>query len=156
MGERDHPVLIYLLTRLWPCCTMQITYGRYANLRAPITDYDDDILVAKGREPIQPQDGSSVYEFVKEKTEPDVGSDRIDYFELTPVLSVERGDVLARRVLGVPGENGVNVYGKEITVPQPKEKPIMFGDGVYLSEDELTAYAEHDGLPLLQNGAQST
>lgn len=130
-----------------------ITYGfDMQNLRAPITDYDDDILVAKGREPIQPQDGYIVYEFEKEKTEPDLDSDRIDYFELTPVLSVERGDVLARRVLGVPGENGVNVYGKEITVPQPKEKPIMFGDGVYLSEDELTAYAEHDGLPLLQNG----
>ncbi|HHX02234.1 MAG TPA: FapA family protein [Firmicutes bacterium] len=130
-----------------------ITYGfDLQKLRAPIADDEDEILVATGKAPVQPQDGYVQYEFDKYQTQPDLDADRIDYYELKPILSVERGAVLAKRIPGVPGENGINVYGKEIPVPKAKEKPILVGDGVYLSDDELTAYAERDGLPVLQNG----
>lgn len=131
-----------------------ITYGfNLEKLRGPIPSDQDEILIASGRAPVQPKDGSVEYEFEKhEQQEPDLDADRIDYYELKPVLSVERGALLARRNLGIPGEKGITVYGKEIPVPSPKEKPILVGDGVYLSDDELTAYADRDGLPVVQNG----
>jgi len=131
-----------------------ITYGfELQKLRSPILDDQDEILIATGKPPVQPKDGYIEYEFEKHREQqPDLDADRIDYYELKPILSVERGEVLARRILGVPGENGINVYGREIPVPSPKEKPITIGDGVYLSEDGLTAYAARDGLPVVQNG----
>lgn len=130
-----------------------VIYGfQIENLRASVENNQDEILAASGKPPVPPQDGYIEYEFQVEQQEPDYDADRIDYYELKPVLSVKPGDVLARKILGIPGQDGINVLGEPIPVESPKEPNLFVGEGVRLSDDQLTAYAERAGLPTVQNG----
>lgn len=132
-----------------------VVYGlKTEKLSRTVYSEQEEILAAIGKVPVPPQDGYIKYEFKDEESEPDLDldADRIDYYELKPVPSVNSQDVLAHRVLGVPGEEGINVLGEPIPVAEPKNPQLLVGEGVRLSDDQLTALAERAGLPVVHNG----
>ena len=85
----------------------------------------EEILAAIGKVPVPPQDGYIKYEFKDEESEPD-----LDLMQTALTLRAEASavsysqDVLAHRVLGVPGEEGINVLGEPIPVAEPKNPQL--------------------------------
>ena len=127
-----------------------ITYGLLLDtinpdiFRAP----QGSIVVARGTEPVPPQDAIIEYTY-KQQNDIDPDSIRIDHYEVYGISSVQMGTVLARKVPAQAGEPGIDVYGRPIHVPQPKDRSIKCGKGVELSLDGLTATASIAGLPHL-------
>lgn len=127
-----------------------ITYGLLfdtidpESLKAP----QGSIVIARGKEPIPPQDAAIEYTYQKQhQIDPD--SIRIDHYEVYGISSVQQGTILARKIPAKPGEPGIDVYGNRISVPEPKDTAIKSGKGVELSPDGLTARAAISGLPNL-------
>ena len=75
---------------------------------------NQSLLIAKGKIPKQPQNGYIKYLFQGRESNLDMEADKVDFYEMKPVLSVEVDEMLAQRIGGVEGENGVNVYGEAI------------------------------------------
>lgn len=71
--------------------------------------------------------------------------EKVDYKNLQRILNVEKGQELARKYDPVPGEPGVDVYGKTIDPKEPRNFPIPAGQGVDLLEDGHLAVASEDG-----------
>ena len=132
-----------------------ITYGiDYSDLTDQVLkEQNQRILIARGTPPIPPIDGYIEYLFKQEQeAKPDLDAERIDFYEFKPVLSVEADEILAKRTPGKAGKSGINIFGETITVAKPKEPKIVTGEGVRLSDDQLTAYSIKPGLPVIHNG----
>lgn len=111
----------------------------------------DPLEIAVGTKPTQGQDGQIKYYF---NTDPlKIGTVRkggvIDFRDRGRLPQVKKGTLLARRVPGLPGEPGRDVFGKEVPPPKPKEAKIKSGKGVEKSEDGNKAHAGRDGAPML-------
>lgn len=110
------------------------------------------VLLAQGREPRAPQPSSIKFTFQDKEPVVDLDAVRIDYYETHGIQGVEAGEVLAIKTPGDPGQNGIDVFGKEIPITPIKDLEIQIGEGVTLSEDGLQAIAQVAGLPSLQSG----
>lgn len=119
-----------------------------------LEENDFEVVIARGQEPIYPRHGAIDYLFplTSGQREIDLEADRIDHFELNIVPNVEKGQPLATKTAPVHGQPGKNIFGKVINVGEPKNPEIQIGEGVVLSEDGLTAYADQPGRPVLENG----
>lgn len=106
-----------------------------------------DFLVAKGTEPIQGKDAQIEYCFNTDThRRPTQNADgSVDYFKMTTINHCSKGDVLARIIPEVPGENGYDIYGKEIAPRPVKRQALKFGRNIELSEDKNTITTMVDG-----------
>lgn len=90
-------------------------------------------LIAEGTPPQPGEDSKFEYYFQTDKSlRPKILEDgHTDYKDVSLVESVAKDAVLIRKIPVVPGNNGRDVYGKEISAPQGKNLDISAGQGTY-------------------------
>ncbi len=117
--------------------------------------YELPILFASGKEPVHGTDAVIELGFPTEfKVEPKVlENDKVDYKELQMIVTVAKGDVLARKTPATSGESGCTVTGKVLAAKAGKDKQLLKGRNTTLSADGLTVSADIDGQPLLKGNA---
>ncbi|MBD3169759.1 MAG: DUF342 domain-containing protein [candidate division Zixibacteria bacterium] len=96
-----------------------------------------DVPIVKGKPPVQPEDGRLEWtgDYFSEGyyVDPDTGI--IDYKEKVGAPAVEEGQLLVKVFPPVPGEDGIDIYGKRISVPKPKPAKIRPGPNA-IKDDE--------------------
>ena len=118
--------------------------------------YDREIQVAQMLEPIEGKDGYYEYTFNENAgaKKPVIREDgSVDYQSMRAVNSVEEGSLLAIYHHAVPGRDGKNVCGQDLTVPAVREQLSIVGKGVYQAADDPDRiYAEKGGKIEISSG----
>nr|WP_319395547.1 FapA family protein [uncultured Desulfobacter sp.] len=109
------------------------------------------LLVAEGKQPVPPTQGEIQYYFPIHfkrpgKINPD-GS--MDYRDRGEVPHVEDGILLASKIFPEPGEPGLDVKGKEISVPEPVDPAFSAGPGTRFNEEKSEIFSSIQGEPHL-------
>ena len=111
--------------------------------------YNYKYIIAQGKPATEGTDGSIEFAFDVEalkKFKPRENEDgTVDLKDLSAVKNVRQGDVLARRILAVPGQAGCNVLGQEVKPKKVKEARIPRGRNTTILEDQVTLVSEIDG-----------
>ncbi|MGB9662870.1 MAG: flagellar assembly protein A [Moorellaceae bacterium] len=108
-----------------------------------------EIVIARGKPPVPPEDGRIEFLFELSATKRrEVGEEeRVDYRELVVRSSVVAGELLAVKHSSQPGEPGITVTGEPLPPPPPKEVSLMAGKGTVLSQDGRSCLAAIEGQP---------
>jgi uncharacterized protein (DUF342 family) len=114
--------------------------------------YDKSVLFAQCKEPIHGIDGRIDYDFPLEfKMSPkELEHDQVDYKELQMIFAVDKGDIVARKILPTSGEAGCTIKGKTIAAKPGKEIQLSAGRNAVLSEDGLSIKSLIEGQPVLK------
>jgi len=110
--------------------------------------YNQNILIASGRAPVDGIDGALNFHIETEKKElkPKVGSDgRADYYDLGIVENVTRGQVLCTIVPPTEGSPGITVQGREIPQRAGRAAQPPVGRNTELSADGKAVVSKIDG-----------
>ncbi|MBU0990979.1 MAG: FapA family protein [Proteobacteria bacterium] len=78
----------------------------------------------------------------------------MDFRDRGDIPFVKKGDILAKFTPSVKGQNGFDVYGNIVSVPEIEAVKFQCGSGTVLSEDGLTIFAGIDGRPEILIGGQ--
>lgn len=109
-------------------------------------------LIAQGEEPVLGIDAMIKYHFNTEsKTlleEDDQG--RINFKELNLINNVQEGDLLAEKISAVPPQSGINVYGRPVIPPPPKDVDFVAGNNTRSSSDGKQCFATIAGEAKLE------
>lgn len=70
---------------------------------------------------------------------------RVDYYTVTSIANVTRGQLLAKKIPAQPGTPGMAVTGEQIAPKPGKEVMIKAGKNVVLNQDRTLLYAAIDG-----------
>ncbi len=73
----------------------------------------------------------------------------MDWKERGQLPQVKEGDLLAEKIPGPKGKEGMDVYGKKIAIPKTRDKRFKCGKGARRSEDGLLVHATLPGIPKL-------
>lgn len=107
--------------------------------------------IATGTEPLPDAPPDFVYHFdtdpLKVGTLTEEGL--MDWKERGQLPQVKEGDLLAEKIPGPRGKEGMDVYGKKIPIPKAREKRFKCGKGARRSEDGLQVHASLSGIPKL-------
>ena len=108
-------------------------------------------VIASGTEPIPDTPPQIKYHF---DTDPlKVGTltedGLMDWKERGQLPQVKEGALLAEKIPGPKGKQGMDVYGKKIPIPKRREKRFKCGKGARRSEDGMQVHATLSGIPKL-------
>lgn len=112
----------------------------------------EHILIAKGQEVVNDTDDVLDFKFEINDVKP-FSEDRngtVDFKSIGFVDSVEKGSILAIKVVGKNGEDGIDIYGHKIKKNNGKKINITIGEGCIL-QDENTVIADRNGKPKFLN-----
>lgn len=111
--------------------------------------YNYKYIIAQGKKPTEGTDGRIEFAFDVEnlkELKPKINEDgTVDLKDLSAVKNVKKGDVLAKKIPAVFGEDGCNVLGQPIRPQRVKEARIPKGKNTRVLEDNLTLVADIDG-----------
>lgn len=109
--------------------------------------YCEDFVLAKGRPVIQGRDGKINYHFnLNLESKPKLNEDgSVNFHLLDNINRVNKGDVLATLVPEISGNNGKDVFGKEILAKKIEKKRLKYGRNISISEDNLQLISEING-----------
>ncbi len=110
--------------------------------------YGNEVIVAKGKEPVKGRDG--VYSFTvtleDAKSKPTINPDgSVDYYNSLKLAMVEEGDVFAVYEPATPGEYGYTVFSEMLPPVKGRELRPLRGKGFICSEDKRTYTAAFGG-----------
>ena len=109
--------------------------------------YGREILVAKGIEPIEGENG--YYEFFfdsSDKRKPAIREDgTVDYSSMSSLTNVQEGTLIARYHHAVNGRNGFDIFGKEIATKASRDLPALRGRGITNEKNPDEYYATVSG-----------
>jgi hypothetical protein len=111
--------------------------------------YNSPWPVATGTEPIPDAPSQIKYHF---DTDPlKIGTltedGLMDWKDRGQLPQVEAGDLLAEKMPGPKGREGMDVYGKKIPIPKSREHRFKCGKGARRSEDGMQVAATLAGIP---------
>ncbi len=107
-------------------------------------------LVAQGRPPVDPVDGSLKFYFTEiGERDIDPNATRVDLYDRISIPWVEPGTLLAEKIDPVPGQPGMDVYGKQIRPRNYRNPVLSVGEGVELTNEGRQAVAAREGRPVL-------
>lgn len=117
-------------------------------------NYCENIVLARGKEPVQGQDAKIEYFFNTDlRARPTLLEDgSVDFFHLNTINHCKAGDVLARLHKEVRGEAGTNVTGGSIAPREVKTARFAYGKNIDLSEDGLVLTSQVSGHVSLVEG----
>ncbi len=69
----------------------------------------------------------------------------MDFHEINQIENVTKGQLLVRKTMATMGTDGLAVDGSVIAARHGKDKPLLAGKNVILSEDKLQVYSLIDG-----------
>ena len=86
------------------------------------------------------------------ETGEDIEKARVDLRERNLIRNVKKGDVIARKIPLVEGQDGMDVSGRPIRARKAKDVRLVPGPGTVLSEDGLTLLATAGGHLVREGG----
>lgn len=109
--------------------------------------YCQDVVVARGKQPVQGQDARIEYYFNTDlSTKPARNDDgSVDFFHLNTINHCKKGDVLAKLFKEVPGKPGCTVLGEPIKPRDVKHLTLKYGNNIDVSEDGCTITSKLNG-----------
>ena len=115
--------------------------------------YGSRILVAKYQEPVPGVDAKLEFLFRTKSTihPKEVDGLKVDYRELETVVSVRKGEVLAKKTPATKGQDGFTVTGRALPAKPGKDERLAASKSAKLSEDRLQLIADIDGQPILRD-----
>lgn len=127
------------------------------NLKAAIeTDIGKSVLIARMQSPVDAADDIIHIKYETEVKEKFVEvKDRVDYYSIGKIISVNPGDLLVEKTPGSDGSPGFYINGKEIKQKKGKRIHLLAGKGAVISEDGLRAYSNILGRPEIINNTVS-
>ena len=110
-----------------------------------------DWTIATGTEPVPDTPPEIVYHF---DTDPlKIGTltedGLMDWKDRGILPQVKEGDLLAEKIPGPKGKEGMDVYGKKIPIPKSREVRFKCAKGARRSEDGMQVHATVSGIPKL-------
>ncbi|HAF26735.1 MAG TPA: DUF342 domain-containing protein [Lachnospiraceae bacterium] len=110
-------------------------------------NYCEDIVLAKGLQPVQGHDGYVEYFFNTElSTKPARNEDgSVDFHNLNTINHCKAGDKLATLHPEVRGTEGCTVFGEKIKPKDVKHETLRYGHNISLSEDGLSMISDING-----------
>ncbi len=133
-----------------------VIFGRIDdNIKIAIekSDWDNRILIAEGKRPIQGKDGSVQYAF-----DPDPGNapkeredGSLDFHNLNKIQNISAGEKLADLIHPVEGEPGTDVFGNSAKPDKVKAAKILKGKNTQFNDDRTILSAEIDGIIMLKS-----
>ncbi|MCX6168000.1 MAG: FapA family protein [Ignavibacteriales bacterium] len=129
-----------------------IKYGVNENLLNEIIEgkkWGEKFIVAEGSPPLFGEDAKLEFYFPTVKSlRPQISEDgHIDYREISVVNSVDKDDVLIRKIAPTLGPKGMDVLGNELPGSYGKDMNILLGQGTYRdSADNMIIKASADGI----------
>lgn len=117
----------------------------------------EEVTVAVGDQPVQPQHGEVEQLVAREVTvaaplERENGS--VDYREILKIPSVEPGDVIARVRDPIPGIPGRTVTGAIVQVPEARAAQLVSGTGTEFQHEGKCVVASIAGRPQLDRAGR--
>ena len=97
----------------------------------------EELLLAEGTPPTEPQDAELIFADSEETQDPDEQDsepDRIDFYRQCRIRTVLEGGVIGRLRPAAPGTPGVDVFGKSVP-PERKPREIELGENVEVDAD---------------------
>lgn len=110
--------------------------------------YNQPVVVARGKEPVNGKDGYFTYHFNTDthNHKPTILPDgSVDYFNSSAYEFTTKNQLLAEYTPATPGEYGYTVTGKLMIPKRGKDLPVLRGKGFVMSEDHLTYRALNSG-----------
>lgn len=116
--------------------------------------YKREICVAKGKPPVNGEDGKIEYKFNTEiNSKPKVREDgSVDYWSIHLVETVEVGQIVAVYIEPTAAENGMTVSAKPLLAKRGRPLPPLRGTGFSCLDDGHTYVAELTGKIEVING----
>ncbi|WP_312371323.1 DUF342 domain-containing protein [Lachnoclostridium sp.] len=113
--------------------------------------YLEDIVLARGTEPVQGKNAVITYYFNTDLTrKPKENEDgTVDFHQLDTISRVSKGALLANLVPAIQGRPGISVVGAAIQPDRVEHKILRTGTKTKLSEDGGSLYSLADGHALL-------
>ena len=110
--------------------------------------FDEDIVVAEGKPPVDGVDGYFTYYFRKElNRKPKVLADgSVDYKNMELFQSVQKDQLIAEYHSAASGTFGYDVTGQLVAPKRGKELPPLRGQGFMMTEDKKQYYAVLSGI----------
>lgn len=117
-------------------------------------NYNNEFVVVRGIEPINPKPDSLKYNFDTNPGKPFLIDeyDRINLKELNFIQNVKKGDVLAEVEDSQAGKDGTNIFGERIPFVQAIKSQILIGENTEYDEDKKTIVSLIDGHVMLKSG----
>ena len=117
-------------------------------------EYEEEIIVAKGLKPINDiPDEIKIFFENSNKNKSIDDNEKIDYRNRYSFTCVEKEEVLAERIPGKIGQDGKDVYGKNIKRQTVRNQPFKAGKGCKFENNKIIATEK--GMPVVQNGSFS-
>lgn len=109
--------------------------------------YCTDIIVAKGTPPEESKDAEIIYHFnANLSSKPQRNDDgSVNFFQLNTINHCRKGDLLAKLIPAVRGEQGTNVVGEPIKPRDVKNLKLNYSRNITISEDKTEIYSNVDG-----------
>lgn len=115
--------------------------------------YCREIVVARGTEASDGENGRFEYHFTIEAKTPEILEDgTVDYTAVNKIVNVKPGDKLATYLPSRPGTDGSNVRGNAIKAKPAKDLPALRGAAISRRDTEDTYFAEKEGKVELRDG----
>jgi uncharacterized protein len=130
----------------------KITYGvQWDNLERVLNG--ERVLIAAGKEPIEPVEDQIKYFFNQENEKKPVEVDgKVDYYSIGQVEFVEKGKLLGIIQEGSDGKPGYDIYGNVVSCKMRKRIKILSGAGCEVVDNGKRAIASTNGRPTLKGG----
>ncbi|MDC7293933.1 FapA family protein [Butyrivibrio sp. DSM 10294] len=111
-------------------------------------------VAAVGKQPVNGEDGYYEYFFdTSEMAEPTILKDgTADLSNIEMLRQIKVGDKVARYHKATKGEEGYDVFGKELVAKPGKEIPILKGTGFMILNDRVTYVATLSGSIRMEDG----
>lgn len=111
-------------------------------------------VAAVGKEPVNGKDGYYEYFFdTSDLAEPVILKDgTADLSNIEMLKQIKVGDKVAEYHKATKGEEGYDVYGKELVSKPGKEIPILKGTGFMILNDRVTYVATYSGAIRMEDG----
>ncbi|MBU1170212.1 MAG: DUF342 domain-containing protein [Proteobacteria bacterium] len=110
--------------------------------------------IAEGIQPKSGTEGQLIYyfdtDYLKIGAISEAGT--IDFKDRGEIPYVKKGTLLAEITPTIQGKHGVDIYGRDITVPKLHEVSLRCENGTQLSEDKTKVFAAVNGQPKLSFG----
>ncbi len=114
-------------------------------------NYLEDIVLARGTEPVQGKNAVITYYFNTDLTrKPKENEDgTVDFHQLNTISRVSKGELLAKLEPAIQGKPGISVVGTAIQPGRVEHKILRAGTKTQLSKDNCSLYSLVDGHVLL-------
>ncbi len=128
-----------------------ITFGIIEDeaIEAWISKGNQELMVARGEDPVTGENGSIKFHFQNDFTNPGkIQEDgTIDFRDRGNIPYVKKGDLLAKKTPIKEGRTGMDIFGTPILVEEPMDPVFVSGSGTETQEEGLEIYAAIDGQP---------